>query len=190
MSPPDQAPCRVRNDLFNAREGFTLGRSKAYFALWYLVKCAFFLSPLPWPRGWKRGLLRFFGAKVGPGVYIKPRVNVHIPWNLSIGAYAWIGEEVCIINFAPVEIGAHTCVSQRVFLCSGSHDYKAENMRYRHAPISVEDGVWIGAQVFVGPGVTLGKECVVTAGSVATKSLPAAMVCSGHPAMPIRSRWT
>ena len=189
MNPNGESNCRVRNDRFNSREGFALGRSKPFFAVWYLVKCIFFLSPLPWPRSWKRGLLRFFGAEVGPGVYIKPRVNVHIPWNLSIGAHTWVGEEVCIINFAPVKIGAHCCISQRVFLCAGSHDYRAENMRYRHAPIVVEDGVWVGAQVFVGPGVTLKKESVITAGSVATKDTPEAMVCGGNPALPLRHRW-
>ena len=66
------------------------------FALWYLVKCMLFLSPLPWPPGWRFRLLRGFGAKVGRGVYWKPRVNVHFPWKLTVGDHTWVGEEVFI----------------------------------------------------------------------------------------------
>lgn len=194
MNPPqvDPAPApvsRVRNDRFNAREGFQLGRPKVVFLAWYLVKCVFFLSPLPWPSGWRCALLRLFGAHIGTRVYLKPRINIHFPWNLSLGDHTWVGEEVCIINFAPVTVGAHCCLSQRAFLCSGSHDYRAENMRYRHEPIHLADGVWVAAQAFIGPGVTVQTDAVVTAGSVVTRSLPPAMVCGGNPATPLRPRW-
>jgi len=181
--------CRIRNDLFNNQEAFDLGRSKFVFMLWYLVKCVFFLSALPWPSRLKAVCLRCFGAKVGRNVYLKPRINIHIPWNLSIGDHTWIGEEVCIINFAPVTIGAHCCLSQRAFLCAANHDFTAENMRYRHAPILVQDGAWIGAQAFVGPGVTLGQECVLTAGSLVTHSTEPAMIYSGNPARAVKPRW-
>jgi putative colanic acid biosynthesis acetyltransferase WcaF len=149
----------------------------------------FFLSPLPWPGSWRRGLLRLFGAKVGRGVVIKPRVNVHLPWKLSIGDYSWIGEEVFILNLEPVSIGAHCCVSQRAFLCTGNHDYRDPAFAYRNAPIAVEDGAWVGAQVFVAPGVMIGGEAVVTAGSVVLRNLPGAMVCSGNPCVPGKKRW-
>jgi len=185
----DSAASRVRNDRFSPREGFELGRPKFVFLIWYLVKCVFFLSPLPWPSSLRCALLRAFGARVGAGVYLKPRINIHLPWKLSLGDHSWVGEEASIVNFAPVSVGAQCCISQRAFLCSGSHDYRSESMRYRHAPIVLMDGVWIAAQAFVGPGVTVATDAVVTAGSVVTRDLPAAMVSSGNPAVPVRARW-
>lgn len=180
---------RVRNDLFDPKVGFDRGRSQWFEAFWYLIKCIFFLSPVPWPSPLKCLLLRLFGAKIGRGVYIKPRVNIHFPWRLSVGDFAWIGEEVFILNLEPVSIGAHCCISQRAFLCTGNHDYRKAEMPYRNAPISISDGAWVGAQVFVGPGVSIGSEAVVAAGSVVTKDLPQSMVSSGNPCLPLKSRW-
>lgn len=180
---------RVRNDLFQSRLGFDLGRPKWVFFLWYLVKCVFFLSAFPWPSGLKTRLLHWFGAEVGKGVYWKPRVNIHIPWKLKVGDFTWVGEEVNIINFAPVNIGAHCCLSQRSFLCSGNHDYRSPDMRYRNAAITLEDGVWLGAAAFVGPGVTVGTDAVITACSVAVKSLAGGWVYAGNPCQPVRRRW-
>jgi putative colanic acid biosynthesis acetyltransferase WcaF len=186
----DQMRSRVRNDAFLPSRGFDRGASQFVFASWYLFKCVFFLSPVPWPPLLRNRLLRLFGAKIGKAVYLKPRVNIQFPWKLSIGDHTWIGEQVDIYNFEPVSIGSNCCLSQRTFFCAANHDYSDPAMSYRNAPIILEDGVWIGACCFVGPGVTLGFDCVVTAGSVVTKSLPPEMVCVGNPCVPIKSRWT
>jgi putative colanic acid biosynthesis acetyltransferase WcaF len=180
---------RVRIDLFDRRVGHARGRSVAVEALWYAVKCAFFLSCVPWPSRLKCALLRIFGARIGTAVSLKPRVNITFPWKLSVGDYTCIGEEVFILNFEPITIGRHCCISQRAFLCTGNHDYRAPQMPYRNQPITIRDGVWVGAQAFVAPGVELGSDCVVTAGSVVARSLPSATVCSGNPCSPVRSRW-
>ena len=179
---------RVRNDLFD-RGDLNRGRSPFVEAVWYLVKCFIFLSPLPYPGSLKCALLRLFGACIGRGVVLKPRINIHFPWKLTIGDYAWIGEEVFILNFEPVTIGSHCCISQRAFLCTGNHDYCRVEMPFRNRPISLGDGAWIGAQVFVGPEVTVGSETVVAAGSVVTRSLPPEMICGGNPCSPLRNRW-
>jgi len=157
--------------------------------LWYALKCVFLLTPIPWPSSFKCALLRAFGARIGRGVHIKPRVNIHFPWKLRIGDFTWIGEEAFILNLEPVVIGSHCCISQRTFLCTGNHDFTKNDMPYRNRPIEIEDGAWIGAQVFVGPGVRVGPEAVVTAGSVATRNVPARMVCSGNRCVPVKSRW-
>jgi putative colanic acid biosynthesis acetyltransferase WcaF len=180
---------RVRNDLFDNRKGFDLGQSRPVFVIWYLLKSLIFLSSFPWPSRFKSWLLRSFGAEVGQGVYWKPRVNIHIPWKLKVGDYTWVGEEVCIINFAPISIGANCCLSQRSFLCSGNHDYRSPDMQYRHAPIVLEDGVWVGAGSFIGPGVTVGADAVITAMSLANRSLEGAWVYAGQPCAPVRRRW-
>ena len=134
-------------------------------------------------------VLRVFGARVGKGVVIKPRVNIHFPWKLAIGDFTWIGEEVFILNFEPVTIGAHCCVSQRVFLCGGNHDYRVPEMPFRNRPITIHDGAWIGAQCFVAPDVTIGREAVIAACSVVTRSQPAQKICAGHPCVPVKNRW-
>ena len=180
---------RVRNDLFDAGKGLDRGRPKLVEAMWYLAKCFLFLTSLPMPSCFKCSVLRLFGARIGKGVVIKPRVNIHFPWKLNVGDFTWIGEEVFILNFEPVIIGAHCCISQRAFLCTGNHDYRQPEMPYCNQPITVEDGAWVGAQVFVAPGVTIGTEAIIAAGSVVTKNQPEHMVCGGNPCSPIKARW-
>jgi len=67
--------------------------------------------------------------------------------------------------------------------------FETRHFSFRSAPITVGDGAWVGASVFVGPGVEIGDEAVVTAGAVVLKSLPVGMVCSGNPAEPLTRRW-
>ena len=179
----------VRNDLFDRTRGLDRGRPLVIEAIWHLSKCLLFLTPLPVPSRFKCFILRLFGACIGKGVVIKPQVKIHFPWKLTVGDFAWIGEEVFILNFEPARLGAQCCVSQRVFLCGGGHDYRQPDFPFRNGPIVVEDGAWVGAQVFVAPGVTIGSEAVITAGSVVTKDQPPKMVCSGNPCLPIRQRW-
>jgi len=180
---------RVRNDLFDRKRGLDRGRPPVVEALWQVAKSAFFLTAIPWPSSLKATILRAFGAKVGRGVVIKPRVNIHLPWKLTVGDFAWLGEEIMILDFEPVRIEAQCCISQRAFLCTGNHNFREPSMPFRNAPITIEAGAWVGAQVFVGPGVTVGCESVATAGSVVLHNLPPSMVCSGNPCVPIKPRW-
>jgi putative colanic acid biosynthesis acetyltransferase WcaF len=180
---------QTRLDRFDPRNGLIRGRPKSVEAIWYLVKCGFFLTPLPWPSGLKVKLLRLFGAKVGHGVVIKPRVNIHFPWKLEIGHHTWIGEEVFILNFEPVTIGSHVCISQRAFLCAGNHDARDPAFSYRNAPISIADGVWIGACSFIAPNTRVGPEALICAGSIVTSSVEANAVYAGNPAAQISVRW-
>jgi len=180
---------KTRLDQFDASKGFSRGRSGLVVAVWYLLKCALLLSALPWPSGLKVVLLRAFGAKIGEGVVIKPRVNVHFPWKMEVGDHAWIGEEVFILNFEPVKICAQACISQRGFLCTGNHDYRDPQFSYRNAPITIGNGAWVGASVFVGPGVEVGDEAVAAAGSVVTRNVPANAIVAGNPAQEKGRRW-
>jgi putative colanic acid biosynthesis acetyltransferase WcaF len=180
---------KISNDKFNRKKGFELGRPRVVFGVWNIFKILIFLSPWPWPSSIKTIILKLFGAKVGKNVYWKPRINIHIPWKLSVGDSTWVGEEVCIINFDHVKIGSNCCISQRTTLCSGSHDYKSFDMAYRNSPIDIQDGVWIGAHCFVGPGVLIGTDAVVTAASMVNRSLPGGSVCAGNPCRPVRQRW-
>ncbi len=180
---------KVRLDLFDSKKGLDRGASKPKEILWYLIKILFFLTAFPFPSNLKVIILRFFGAKIGSGVVIKPRVNIHFPWKLEIGNHVWIGEEAFLLNFEKLTIGNNVCISQRAFLCGGNHDYKVSSMPYRNGIITLDEGCWIGANVFVGPNVLIGKNTIVSASSLVTKSLAENGVYSGNPIQLIKNRW-
>ncbi len=156
--------------------------------LWYLVNAWFIASRLPLSR-LKVGLLRAFGAKVGHGVVIKPRVAVKYPWRLQVGDHVWIGEGVWIDNLVQVTIGNNVCLSQGAMLLTGNHNYKRQTFDLMLGPIMLEDGVWIGAQSTVCPGVVCRTHAVLGVGSVATRELEAYSVYQGNPAAKVRDRF-
>jgi putative colanic acid biosynthesis acetyltransferase WcaF len=112
-----------------------------------------------------------------------------MPWRLEVGDNVWIGEEAYILNFENVRIGSNACISQRSFICTGNHDYRDPAMSYRNKPIIIEDGAWIGAQAFIAPGLTVGMDCVITAGSVLMKSAESGLIYMGNPAVSSGVRW-
>jgi putative colanic acid biosynthesis acetyltransferase WcaF len=172
---------------FNNRD-FDRGASRVKEALWVLIRFAFFASSLPWPTALRVFWLRRFGARVGQGVVVRSRVNIWFPWRLELGDHVWLGEEVFILNLAPVVIESNVCISQRAFLCTGNHDYTSPTFDLITKPIRVEQGSWIGATAFVGPGVTVGSHAVLSAGSVVTKSVASWMIVAGNPAREIKRR--
>ena len=150
--------------------------------LWVLVSGLFFQTWFPWPNALKRTLMRLFGAKVGRGVVLKPRVTIKYPWKLVVGDHSWIGENVWIDNLGQVTIGSHCCLSQGALLLCGNHNYKKATFDLMVNDIVLEDGVWIGARASVGPGVICHSHSVLALGSIATQDLDAWTVYQGQPA--------
>ena len=145
----------------------------------------------PTPRlfhPWRCLLLRLFGAKLGRAVHPYPSVRIWAPWNLEMGDHACLSEGVDCYCVAPIRIGAHTTVSQYSFLCTASHDYTRADMPLVTAPINIGERVWITADVFVGPGVTIGDGAVVTARSSVFADIPPWVVARGNPAVPVKAR--
>ncbi|BAZ03613.1 putative colanic acid biosynthesis acetyltransferase [Calothrix sp. NIES-3974] len=138
--------------------------------------------------GFKVMVLRIFGAKIGRGVRIKPGLRVKFPWRLTVGDYAWLGEDAWIDNLAEVTIGAHACISQGVYLCTGNHDWNHPDFKLIVAPIHIQESCWIAAKSVIGPGVTVGRGAVLVLGGVAGKSLEPMTVYGGNPAQPIKQR--
>ena len=89
--------------------------------VWYFINVLFFINPLNPFSCIKVRLLRLFGAKIGKGVVIKPKVNIKYPWRLEVGNYTWIGENAWIDNLANVKIGNNVCISQGAMLLCGNH---------------------------------------------------------------------
>lgn len=156
--------------------------------LWFITSSVFLNSYLPLPVSLKVAVLRFFGARIGKGAVIKPAVNIKYPWFLEIGDHVWIGENVWIDNLAPVTIGNHACISQGAMLLTGNHDYRRSSFDLMIKPIVLEEGVWIGAQSVVCPGVTCHSHAVLSVGSVATRPLDAYGIYQGNPAVFVRKR--
>lgn len=155
---------------------------------WYLANRIFLNTSVLFPSGFKCRILELFGAKIGNGVVIKPKVNIKYPWFLSIGDNSWIGENVWIDNLVQVNIGANVCVSQGAMLLTGNHDYKKESFDLITGEITLEDGVWIGAKSVVCPGVICKSHSVLAVSSVATKDLEAYSIYQGNPAVRVRNR--
>lgn len=156
--------------------------------VWYLINYMIFNSSLPWPYAVKRKLLRLFGAQVGEGLIIKPKVRIKNPHRLRLGNHCWIGESAWIDNLEDVDIGSNVCISQGAMLLTGNHDYTVSSFPYRLGKIKLEDGVWVGAQSVVCPGVTCHSHAILTVNSVATKDLEPYSIYSGNPATKVRER--
>ncbi len=166
---------------------FSRGASKFKEALWWVVRSFLFAPWFPIPSFVKVAALRSFGAKVGRGVVIRSRVNITFPWKVTIGDHVWIGDEVLILSLDHVTIASHVCISQRAFLCTGSHRFKSENFDLVTKPIVIGEGCWIASNVFIGAGVTLGKGTLCSAGAVVLKSAGPDQLLVGNPAVPTSS---
>lgn len=156
--------------------------------LWMLLSALCFRHSLSVWNGGKVWLLRSFGAQVGTGVLIKPSVHIKFPWKLRIGDHVWIGEKVWIDNLAIVCIGDHCCLSQGAMLLCGNHDYSKPSFDLIAQPITLEEGVWIGARSTVCPGVTCRSHAVLAVQSVATAELQSYTIYQGNPARPKKER--
>lgn len=167
---------------------FSIGRGYLKSLLWYFTNIFFFINPLNPVSAIKVSLLRLFGAKIGKGVVIKPSVNIKYPWNLSVGDYTWIGENVWIDNLVQVNIGSNVCISQGAMLLCGNHNYKKTTFDLMVGKITLEDGSWVGAQATVCPGVTMHSHAVLGVASVANHDLEAYSIYQGNPAQKVRDR--
>jgi putative colanic acid biosynthesis acetyltransferase WcaF len=168
--------------------GYHPGASPLRRAVWYLTNALLFASPLVPFSMIKRVLLRAFGARIGRGVVLKPGVSIKYPWRLAIGDHSWIGEGVWIDNLTHVSIGRNACLSQGAFVLTGNHDYTAVTFDLIVRPVDMADGAWIGAKAIVCPGVTVGRNAVVTVGSVLTHDAEPNGIYAGNPAREVRKR--
>lgn len=167
---------RMRLDLFDNSD-FDRGASRLTELLWLFVQALLFSSWLP-GSVWRRGLLRVFGAKIGRGVIIKPHVSIKFPWRLSVGDHAWIGERVWIDNLDQVTIGAHSCLSQGAFLCTGSHDWSDIKFGLITKPITIGAGCWVGAMASIAPGAELHDGAIIAMSGLGAGTVAPGMIVS------------
>ncbi|MEK6248601.1 MAG: WcaF family extracellular polysaccharide biosynthesis acetyltransferase [Planctomycetales bacterium] len=158
------------------------GRGRWLRITWYLVSLLIFESgwvPLSRPKSW---LLRLFGARIGRGLIIKPHVRIKYPWRLTTGDHCWIGQEVWIDNLADVRLGNNVCLSQKTYICTGSHDFRMKSFDLITSDVVIHNGAWVAATSVVLGGVEIGANALLAAGSLVKTSVPPAMIVGGVPA--------
>lgn len=157
-------------------------------ALWELLRGPLFAwTPRPlW--GWRRGVLRVFGASIGRRVHVHPTVRIAIPWTLTIGDDVGIGDGAILYGLGPITIGPRATVSQYAHLCAGTHDFRDPTMPLLKPPIRIEADAWICADAFVGPSVVVGCRAIVGARAVVVKNVEDDAIMAGNPARQIGVR--
>ncbi|MCZ8519324.1 MULTISPECIES: WcaF family extracellular polysaccharide biosynthesis acetyltransferase [Paenibacillus] len=171
----------VRLDLYN-QDGYSRGRSGLIVLLWWLVQGSLFRFSLHNMYGWRRFLLKAFGAQIAEGVRVRSTARFTYPWKVSIGAHSWVGDYAEFYSLDRIEIGAQCVVSQQAYLCTGSHRMDDPHFGLITKPIVLKDGAWVASRAFVYPGVTIHEMGVVGACSTVTKDVGASEVHIGSPA--------
>jgi len=172
---------------FQLPPGFR-GRSALMVQLWWAVEATAFRWSPQFAYRWRAFLLRLFGARIGRDVKIRPTVTITYPWKLVVADYAWVGDDAVLYSLGDITIGRNAVVSQKSYVCAADHDHEDPTFAIRARPVTIGDEAWVAADVFVGPGVTIGAAAVVGARSSVFHDLPPAMVCMGSPARPIKPR--
>jgi putative colanic acid biosynthesis acetyltransferase WcaF len=156
--------------------------------IWQVVWLLLYrISPVPF-HGWRRFLLRVFGATIEEGAHPYPSARIWAPWNLTMRRHSCLSHFVDCYSVDRIELGIHVTVSQYSYLCTASHDYTSPDMPLITAPIVIGDYAWVTADVFVGPGVRIGDGAVIGARSTITRDVMPWSVVAGSPPKFIRSR--
>lgn len=164
-------------DLASFKHQLHLGLiAKIKYAFWLILSNVFFLTNIPYPNFVKIAILRMMGAKMGNGIIIKPWVKIKLPWKLQVGDNVWLGESCWLDNISSISIGNHVCISQEALLLTGNHDYTKSTFDLMSRPITIEDGVWIGARATVVGGVLIKSHSVIGVGTLITKDTEAFQV--------------
>ena len=163
---------------------FDRGKPRWLVMLWWLVQAIAFPLSLHNFNGFRCWLLRLFGAKIGRGVVIRPSARFIYPWKVAVGDYSWIGDDVVFYSVDRITVGCHCVISQKSYLCTGSHDLSDRSFALITAPIVIDNGVWVATDCFVAAGVDIGSNSVIGARSSVMKSIPSAQVAWGTPCIP------
>jgi len=187
MNPTDQdnaSPMFFRFD--QPRPRSTSGGQFFKRTLWAWVQATLFACSPSRCFAWRRLLLKAFGARVGAACRIERSVRVTHPWLLTLGDRCTLGAGVKVYNLGAIRVGDHTVISQHVHLCAGTHDFRDPHFPLVRSEITIGRSVWVAADAFIGPGVTLGDNCVVAARSVVVTDVANNALVGGNRAKVLR----
>ncbi len=156
--------------------------------VWGIVYILFFkYSPRPF-HSWRSFILRCFGAKIGKGVHIYPKVKIWAPWNLTAKDEAGVADGVDLYSQGKIFLGFRSIISQRSYICTGTHDFNSKNHPLYTKDIIIDDYAWVAAEAFIGPGVKISQGAVVGARAAVFKDIEPWTVVGGNPAKFIKKR--
>lgn len=164
------------------------GRPAWLVQVWWLIQATLFGWSPQFLFGWRRWLLRAFGAEIGCGVRIRPSARITYPWKVRIGDHVWIGDDAVLYSLGEIAIGSHSVISQRCYLCAASHHTNRIGFDIFASPVTIADQCWLATDVFVAPGVTIGRGTVVGARASVFSDLLPEVIAHGTPARAIRPR--
>jgi putative colanic acid biosynthesis acetyltransferase WcaF len=163
-------------------------RTRIGQALWSIVWLAL-ARATPKPLSpWRVLLLRLFGAKISGTPFVASSAKVKFPWKLTLEDRACLAPDCEVYNLGPCILRARSTVTQRVYLCGGSHDLSQPSLPLITGTIEIGVDAFIGAQALILPGITIGEGAVVGAGSVVTKDVAPWTIVAGNPAKEIGQR--
>lgn len=151
----------------------------------WLLLARFTPPPL---HGWRRLVLKAFGAQVAKGARVHASVRVWLPVNLELGENCLIGPGVQLYNQGRITIGARTVVSQGAHLCASTHDVNDPHFQLLLRPIAIGEQCWVAAEAFVGPGVTMHDRSVLAARGALFGDAEAGTIYRGNPAAALKKR--
>ncbi|TCO53666.1 maltose O-acetyltransferase [Actinocrispum wychmicini] len=127
---------------------------------------------------------------IGTGSWVMPRFQCDYGYLIRLGDNSFINYDAILMDCARITVGNDVSIGPRAQLLTALHpmdDHEARRQRWETAaPIVIGDNVWMGGGVIVCPGVTIGPDTVVGAGSVVTRDLPARVFAAGNPCRVIR----
>lgn len=135
---------------------------------------------------WLRELL----GTLGEGASVTPPLFVDYGEHITIGARTFVNYNLTALDVAPISIGEDCQIGPNVQLLTPTHPIDPQSRRDKvesAKPIVLGDNVWLGGGVIVCPGVTIGDNSVIGAGSVVTRDVPPDVVAVGNPARVLRS---
>ncbi|GAA4166156.1 hypothetical protein GCM10022286_30350 [Gryllotalpicola daejeonensis] len=147
--------------------------------LWAVCELLFVSSAWQLSSRLRIAVLRAFGAEIGSGVIMRPRIRVRFPWKLHIGADSWIGEGVWLHNQNHIYIGNDVVISQETLLTTGSHRHRRD-MALVTRPIVIEPGVWITSRCMVLGGAHVGRSALARPMTVVSGTVPPNAVVAGR----------
>ena len=160
---------------------WTIGQRVALI-LWeysWMVFCVW--TPKP-ANPWRLFVLRLFGATIEGRPFVHQRARIQIPWNLTLGDRACIGDRANLYSLDRIAVGEAAVIAQEAYLCTGTHDLSNDALPLQTSPVVIERRAFVGARAFVLPGVKIGEQAIVGACSVVTKDVPPGVTVAGNPA--------
>lgn len=151
----------------------------------WLLLCIW--TPKP-ANSWRLFWLKLFGCKIYGKPFVHQRARIQIPWNLILHDHACLGDRTNAYSLGVIEIFEHATVGQEVYLCTGTHAFDKSEMNLITSKITIHKNAFIGVRAIIMPGVIIGENAIIGAGSLVTKNVDKNMVVGGNPAKIIKSR--